>query len=46
MGMEKKKRRGNPDRYREYMRLFMRQWRARQKVKIPENPVPEKEVKE
>lgn len=36
---EKKKRRGNPDRYREYMAAYMREWRARRKVK------PKKEEK-
>ena len=30
------KRRGNADKYRDYMRLYMREWRARQKVKVPE----------
>ena len=28
----KKKRRGNPDKYREYMREYMREYRARAKV--------------
>ena len=29
----KKKRRGNPDKWREYMRQYMVKWRAKQKVK-------------
>jgi len=33
----KKKRRGNPDVYREYMARYMREWRARQKIKQPES---------
>ena len=38
----KKKRRGNPDRYREYMRNFMREYRAKRKIKPKE---PENEAK-
>ena len=34
----KSKRRGNPDKYRDYMRHFMQQWRAKQKIK-PKVPV-------
>ena len=30
----KKKRRGNPDRYRDYMRNFMREYRAKMKSKV------------
>jgi len=36
----KKKRRGSPDKYREYMRRYMVQWRANRKIK--EKPSEEK----
>lgn len=35
--IEKKKRRGNPDKYRDYMRRYMTEWRARQKIKTGVN---------
>lgn len=33
LGTGKTKRRGDPDKYREYMKNYMQAWRARQKVK-------------
>jgi hypothetical protein len=37
----KKKRRGNPDKYRDYMKNYMQAWRARQRVKVPAKEVPD-----
>ena len=34
----KQKRRGNPDKYRDYMKNYMAEWRARQKIKPKEVP--------